>query len=132
MNAGKAVAHVLVVLLGVSAVVLLFRDRPWNALRVLGLILLVPSFALWALARIQLGSSFSVRAQARALDTHGLYPRIRNPIYLFGSLEILAIILYTRYPQFLWVFALLVPLQLFRIRREERVLEEKFGEAYLD
>jgi protein-S-isoprenylcysteine O-methyltransferase Ste14 len=132
MNSRKAVVHALLVLLGISSVVLVFRDKPWNATRILGIIVLIPSSALWALARLQLGRSFAVRAQARELVTHGLYSRIRNPIYLFGSLGILGIILYAGHPRFLWVFVLLVPLQLFRIRREEKVLQEKFGEAYLE
>ena len=132
MKAGNPFAHLLLVLVGVTSVFILFRGQPWNATRVLGVVILVPSFALWFLARVQLGSSFSMRPQARELVTHGLYSRIRHPVYLFGSLGILGVILYTGHVQWLWVFALLVPLQLFRILKEEKVLREKFGDAYLE
>lgn len=99
-------------------------------MQIWGAAILVPSFALWGVARIQLGKSFAVRAQAKELVTHGLYARIRNPIYLFGSLMILGIFLLLGMPLLLLVFLVLIPLQLFRIRKEERVLEAKFGELY--
>ena len=132
MTAGDPYVHALVVLAGLTSLFLLTRGGLWTATRVLGLVILVPSFALWFVARLQLGSSFSMRPQARELVTHGLYARIRHPVYLFGSLGILGIILYTGHLQWLWVFALLVPLQLFRMRKEEKVLQGKFGDAYLE
>jgi hypothetical protein len=42
-------------------------------------------FVLWILARVQLGSSFAVTAQAKALVTAGLYAKFRHPVYLFGG-----------------------------------------------
>ncbi len=128
----KPIVHAVLVLLGFTAVVTIYRPEPWNAARVLGIALLFPSLILWATARIQLGGSFSVRPQAKGLVTHGLYSKVRNPIYSFGSLAILGLILYTGKLRYLWVFAFLVPLQLFRIRKEEKVLQEKFGDAYLE
>ncbi len=132
MKAGNPFAHLLLVLVGLTSVFILFRGQSWDATRVLGVVILVPSFALWFLARVQLGSSFSVRPQAKELVTHGLYSRVRHPVYLFGSLGILGVILYTGHLQWLSVFALLVLLQLFRIRKEEKVLQEKFGDAYFE
>jgi protein-S-isoprenylcysteine O-methyltransferase Ste14 len=73
-----------------------------------------------------------VRAQAKELVTHGLYSRIRHPVYLFGALGILGIILYAGRLEWLWVFAAVVPLQFFRIHKEEKLLSEKFGETYLE
>jgi protein-S-isoprenylcysteine O-methyltransferase Ste14 len=52
--------------------------------------------------RYQLGKSFSIRPQARELVTHGLYSKIRNPIYVFGSMIILGLILVLQKPV-LWV-----------------------------
>jgi protein-S-isoprenylcysteine O-methyltransferase Ste14 len=106
------------------------REESWNAMRLCGAAILILSFPLWALARIQLGESFAVRAQARTLVTHGLYARIRNPIYLFGSFMIVGMFLLLGMPLLLLVFLVIIPLQLFRIRREEKVLEGKFGESY--
>jgi protein-S-isoprenylcysteine O-methyltransferase Ste14 len=107
-----------------------FRSAPWDTMRWTGAILMVPSFILFSIAHVQLGSSFSVSAQARNLVTTGLYSRIRNPIYLFGGLLIVGVVLFLEHPRYLLIFLVLVPLQLVRIRREERVLEEKFGDAY--
>jgi len=132
MKAGNPYAHLILVLAGLTSLFIHFRGRPWDTTRVLGIAILIPSFALWFLARLQLGRSFSVRAQANQLVTHGLYSKIRNPVYLFGSLGILGIILYIGHLQWLWVFALLVPLQLFRIRKEEKVLQDKFGDTFLE
>jgi protein-S-isoprenylcysteine O-methyltransferase Ste14 len=85
---------------------------------------------LWALARIQLGEAFSVAAKASVLVTHGLYSRIRNPIYVFGSIMIAGLCLFFKYPLALLVFVLIVPLQVVRARKESDVLEATFGDAY--
>jgi protein-S-isoprenylcysteine O-methyltransferase Ste14 len=130
MDGVKTALHLSVVGLVLASWFWYTREEPWNAMRILGAALLIPSFALWGFARIQLGKSFAVRAQARELVTRGLYARIRNPIYLFGSWIILGMFLLLGIPLLLLVFIVLIPLQLFRIGREEKVLEEKFGEVY--
>src|SRR5277367_1615378 len=108
----------------------MFRYAPWNAMRWGAAILMVASFILFSIAHVQLGSSFSVSAQARNLVTTGLYSRIRNPIYLFGGLLIVGVILFLEQPRYLLIFLILIPLQLVRMRQEAKVLEEKFGDAY--
>jgi protein-S-isoprenylcysteine O-methyltransferase Ste14 len=107
-----------------------FRSTPWDTMRWTGAILMVPSFILFSVAHVQLGSSFSVSAQARNLVTTGLYSRVRNPIYLFGGLMIVGVFLFLEQSRYLLIFLVLIPLQLVRMRREEKVLEEKFGDAY--
>jgi protein-S-isoprenylcysteine O-methyltransferase Ste14 len=102
----------------------------WKRHHTVGLVILVPSLCLWALARYQLGSSFSVRPEARQLVTHGLYGRIRNPIYLFGWIFNAGLFVFFGIPLLVLLLVPLVPLQLVRIRREERVLEAAFGDAY--
>jgi len=105
---------------------------PWTVPRIAGLAIAIPSFLLLALARIQLGRAFSVQAKASTLVTTGLYSRIRNPIYVFGSLMIAGLILWANKPWLLLGFVVLLPLQIYRSRTEERVLAEKFGASYLD
>lgn len=105
---------------------------PWTVPRIAGLAIALPSFLLFALARIQLGRAFSVRAKASTLVTTGIYSRIRNPIYIFGALLVAGVILWVNRPWLLLFFAVLVPLQVYRIRKEERVLAEKFGASYLE
>jgi protein-S-isoprenylcysteine O-methyltransferase Ste14 len=71
----------------VLIVVLDFWGPPWTALRIAGLGIGTACLLLLALARIQLGQAFSVQAKASTLVTSGLYSRIRNPIYVWRSLE---------------------------------------------
>ena len=101
-------------------------------MRIAGAKIAIPAFILWFIARVQLGKSFSITPQAKELVTHGLYSKIRNPVYFFGSLFIAGLFLYIGRPWLLLSFVLLIPLQLFRIKKEEKVLQEKFGETYLE
>jgi protein-S-isoprenylcysteine O-methyltransferase Ste14 len=103
---------------------------PWTTPRIAGFAIAVPSFLLFVLARMQLGQAFSVRAKATTLVTTGLYSRIRNPIYVFGGLMIAGVIIWTNKPWLLLCFVVLIPLQVYRSRKEEKVLAEKFGDAY--
>ena len=95
-----------------------------------GIALLIIGFVFWSVARFQLGASFTVTAQARQLVTSGLYSKIRNPIYVFGSMVIAGAFLYFGRPTFLLIFLLVVPMQIMRARKEAQVLEAQFGDAY--
>jgi protein-S-isoprenylcysteine O-methyltransferase Ste14 len=103
---------------------------PWTMMRAAGLAVMVPAFVLWGLGHVQLGDSFSVKAEARQLVTAGIYSRFRNPIYLFGGVGFAGFVLAIQRPWFLLALVVIVPLQIVRSRREARVLEDKFGEAY--
>ncbi|HWF40317.1 MAG TPA: isoprenylcysteine carboxylmethyltransferase family protein [Candidatus Acidoferrales bacterium] len=105
-------------------------NRPLTHLQEFGLALAIAAFFLWATARVQLGKSFSVSPQAKALVTQGIYSRIRNPIYTFGLLWIVGLILAVGHPEWLAILLVLIPMQIVRARKEARVLEEKFGEEY--
>jgi protein-S-isoprenylcysteine O-methyltransferase Ste14 len=85
---------------------------------------------LWFVARSQLGSAFSVAPEARRLVTRGLYSRIRHPIYVFGTLAFLFVVLALQgwFALIIWVVVILI--QVRRARREERVLVEMFGAEY--
>jgi len=104
--------------------------QPLTPIRVFGLFLAIISFALWLTARIQLGRSFSVAPKATALVTRGIYSRIRNPIYVFSATWIAGLALAFGRPLVLLVLVALIPMQVARARREARVLEANFGEAY--
>ena len=107
-----------------------FGSLPWTPARIAGLVIGLPSALLLVLARIELGGSFSVGPRAQTLVTHGLYSRIRNPIYLFGGLAIAGAFLYINQALYLWVFVVLIPLQIYRARQEGKVLEARFGDEY--
>lgn len=127
---GKHVA--LTVIVGVALCAILWHNRPafWTAMPIVGIVFFVVGFVLWTIARFQLGSSFAVTAQARQLVTRGLYSRFRSPIYLFGSCVIVGVILVVEQPVWLLVFLLVIPLQIWRSRKESSVLEAAFGEQY--
>ena len=112
------------------AAFVLMQGQPWTAMRIAGVALMIPGFVLWGIAHVQLGDSFSVRAEARQLVTRGIYSRVRNPIYVFGGIGIAGFFLAVGRPLFLLVFAVLIPMQIMRGRREAHVLEEKFGDQY--
>lgn len=90
----------------------------------------VPAFAMLIVARLQLGSSFSVRAKASVLVTSGIYSRIRNPIYLFSAIMLLGLAIWYGHPWLILFLVILVPMQVLRARKEQAVLAEKFGEEY--
>lgn len=126
-------ANVATLVVGVLALIFLgvhYAHGPWTIIRVAAVIVGLPSLVLFVVARIELGHSFAVRPKAQALVTHGLYSRIRNPIYVFGGLAAAAIFVYVDRPILLSIFVILIPLQIYRARHEEKVLEAKFGEEY--
>ena len=122
----------VVLIIGLSLFGMHATHLPWTAWRIAGIAIAAPALLLFVAARLELGRAFSVQAKATTLVTTGLYSRIRNPIYLFGALLILGVIIWTGRPWLLLIFAVLIPLQVVRSRKEERVLTEKFGAAYLD
>ena len=103
---------------------------PLTPMRLLGMSLATISFVLWATARVQLGNSFSVKPKAVAIVSRGIYSKIRNPIYVFSASWVAGFILALGRPKWLLILVLLVPIQVTRARREARLLEETFGDAY--
>lgn len=124
---------VTLAILAVGVMVFLLRaaGMPWTPNRVIGLSIALPALVLLVVARFQLGRAFSVQAKASILVTRGVYSRIRNPIYFFGMFLFLGFIIWNGNPWLFLVFAILIPMQVVRSRKEAEVLEAKFGEEYL-
>lgn len=89
-----------------------------------------PSFALWLLARWQLGQSFTLAAEAHQLVTHGLYARIRHPVYIFSTLVLVGTAICLGNVFFDAYVVAVTVMQVFRIRREDAVLLRQFGDQY--
>jgi protein-S-isoprenylcysteine O-methyltransferase Ste14 len=97
----------------------------------LGLIIFGGIFSM--AARFNLRKSYHYLPQAKELVTDGLFRWFRNPVYIgnlsfllglalfFGSLFGLAVI-----------FAVMVPIHLFRARYEGQILHRTFGKEYED
>jgi protein-S-isoprenylcysteine O-methyltransferase Ste14 len=89
------------------------------------------SFILWFIARLQLGTSISFFASVNGpLITTGIYALFRNPIYIFSALTIIFyIFLIQQYELFVFI-VLLVPVQIYRSKKEEVLLKQVFGDDY--
>jgi protein-S-isoprenylcysteine O-methyltransferase Ste14 len=59
---------------------------------------LIAGIAAVAIARYQLGNYFTLSPQARTLVTHGLYRKIRNPVYIFSAIAIATLFIYINRP----------------------------------
>ena len=130
MDRGSIVRVWLPLAVGLVGIVALFKSGPHGPARWIGLALALFGLAGVILARYTLGQSFSVAPKATALVTHGIYSRIRNPIYVAGTFVIGGALLMLRKPEGLILLLVLIPIQIFRARREAAVLEAKFGDAY--
>ncbi|MBW7988797.1 MAG: isoprenylcysteine carboxylmethyltransferase family protein [Planctomycetes bacterium] len=98
------------------------------ALLIIGLIIMIVSQAtLW-----RNYSSTVVIREDHQLITHGIYRFTRNPIYLGGIMAVcIGIPVYTSSLYGFLVMLILIPIILNRIRLEEKLLSEEFGDAYL-
>jgi protein-S-isoprenylcysteine O-methyltransferase Ste14 len=111
---------------------MLTMPGPWDWQRDVGTALMIVGLSGIAVARYQLGRSFAIWAEAHQLVTQGIYSKIRNPIYVFGTLLIAGFILILHRP-IGWIFVLvIIAIQVLRARREAHVLEAAFGDAYRD
>jgi len=98
-----------------------------------GALLLIGNWVFWR-AHKDLGANWSPTLEIRqshALITHGIYRRIRHPMYL--SIWLLVIAQAMILPNYVAGFSGLLPfaaLYFVRVRREERMMAEEFGSAY--
>jgi protein-S-isoprenylcysteine O-methyltransferase Ste14 len=126
----SALMVTIVPLLAIGYLVFEFAHPPWTPMRLAGLLLMTPALILLTVSRIQLGNSFSVSPQAKQLVTRGIYSRIRNPIYVFGTMVFTGLFLFLERPYLLLLLMPMLILQISRARAEARILEEHFGEQY--
>jgi len=108
------------------------RPDPWDLQRCVGAALVIVGVGGIAAARYELGKSFSFKAEAHQLVTRGVYSKIRNPIYVFGVVMIAGFGLVLHRPIVWLILPPLIVMQVVRARREARVLEASFGDAYRD
>lgn len=101
------------------------------ARQILLLCLVFMGLLLWLSGYFFIGSSFSAIPQARKLVTKGPYKFFRHPIYIGIALTFIGLSLLTNSKTGLYYALFLVlPLNFFRSKNEEKVLEEVFGDRY--
>ncbi|HEY7326318.1 MAG TPA: protein-S-isoprenylcysteine O-methyltransferase [Gemmataceae bacterium] len=112
-----------------------FSDYPLHVTTlVAGSVLLALGLWLFHRSHVDLGTNWSITLQVREkhqLVMHGLYRRVRHPMYLalliFSAGQVLAVPNWLVGPSYLVAVLLLV---LFRIGPEERMMREEFGKNY--
>ena len=99
-----------------------------------GFALIVIGLTIMLVAQIALGRSYSSTLVIRddhQLITHGVYRFTRHPIYLGGIIGLcIGVPVYVSSLYGLLTMSALILLILNRIRMEERMLTEEFGDAY--
>jgi protein-S-isoprenylcysteine O-methyltransferase Ste14 len=119
----------LILLLAAAALLIITHHTARQAL-VAGLALVSVGVPLLVVSRLQLGSAFSVGPRATTLVTRGTYSKIPHPMYTFLDLALLGIVIALRWKWLLLAWLALVAVHSWAARRESRVLERAFGEAY--
>ena len=86
---------------------------------------------LWAAAMLSLGSSLAVLPGTAHLVTGGVYSVFRHPIYIGIVLTLTGLFVACgSVPCLVYVLVVVIPLNIFRARAEEKVLLEQLGPAY--
>ena len=101
-----------------------------------GALFLMFYFWLFHRSHADLGANWSVSLQLRdrhQLVTSGIYSRIRHPMYtaffVYGIAQLLLLPNWIAGPSFLVAWTLLYAL---RVRKEERMMRERFGALYVE
>ncbi len=111
----------------------LFRIYSSEGIRLLGLVIALLGFVLMNWSVIALGRQFSVEVtiqEGHKLITDGPYKYFRHPRYIgiLGFFGGIPLIYNTWMPYFAWLILLVV--LLWRIKDEEKMMEEEFGEEW--
>lgn len=133
MNLIKTFCQDIYLDLSIFAIFLVYILKHFNhrvPLQIIGLVLSLFFLLLWVLARINLGSAFTVKPRASKLVTSGLYSKIKHPIYLFSALSYFSLLLIFRTPLLYLIGLGLILLQIYRARLENKRLQASFPGDY--
>jgi protein-S-isoprenylcysteine O-methyltransferase Ste14 len=100
---------------------------------ILGIALFVGGFTILLIAQITLFRNYSstlVIREDHQLITHGIYHFTRHPIYLGVILVATGLPVYGSSLYGILIMSAMIPVFLVRIKIEERLLTEEFGDAY--
>lgn len=89
-------------------------------------------YLLWIYSRYSLGKFYSLLPQAHKIVTTGIYSKISHPVY-FSQMVVLGGFFLFVGQILLWgLFISILLIQIYRIRQEEKILIQKFGNQYLE
>ncbi|MFA6136365.1 MAG: isoprenylcysteine carboxylmethyltransferase family protein [Candidatus Paceibacterota bacterium] len=105
----------------------------WNLWEIVGAIINIIGLAVWWLAKLTLSKNWGMgfgKPQIKQLVTHGIYSKIRHPMYCGINLTLIGLILL--YPKiwFIIISLLVIIYFLYRMRAENKYLSEKLGDEY--
>jgi len=106
-----------------------------STLNMLGLALFVVGMTIAFVAVFTLRRSYSgtlVIREDHQLITHGIYRYTRHPVYLGVLIAIIGLPIFASSLYGFLTMLALIPIVLNRIRMEERLLTEEFGDSYRD
>lgn len=126
----RVITVVQLIAAGILTWILATRNTPWNVQRYAGTGLVIVGATFIVIARLQLGRSFSVRPEAHKLVTTGIYSKIRNPIYVFGTVMITGLLLVFQRPVWWIALVIVIVAQTIRAHKEAQILESAFGDEY--
>ncbi len=113
-----------------AGLALFAMSAPDDVRQTIGISVAVASISLLILSLVHLGASFSIKAEARALVSRGIYSRIQHPLYFFLDMLLWGIVVYLDLPWLLVIWSILLLVHVMEARREERLLRAAFGEKY--
>jgi protein-S-isoprenylcysteine O-methyltransferase Ste14 len=122
------------VLLTILVLTILFRNQFNDSeyLRTIGFIIGAIGVVILITGIVTLGKYFTASMTPKGLVTHGIYSKIRHPIF-FGVILVylgMEFIFQSIYGLFLVIFVL-IPFYIYSAIEEEKILSEKFKDKYI-
>jgi protein-S-isoprenylcysteine O-methyltransferase Ste14 len=126
----RKVLLALTVAAAATAAVVLIDQANARFCQVAGAVLIAVGIPLLIVSRIHLGKAFAIAPKAKMLVTSGVYAKVPHPLYTFLDVALLGLVLALRMPWLVLVWLALVCAHAWEARREAKVLEAAFGDAY--
>ncbi|MBT7903252.1 DUF1295 domain-containing protein [Candidatus Woesearchaeota archaeon] len=103
----------------------------WSLNNIWKILIATLGLIIWWIGRIQLGDSFTALPKAKKLVSHGIYSKIRHPLYVGICINLIGIGLLINSIAF-WILGLFVGCILFiRSNEEEKIMIKKFKKKYI-
>jgi protein-S-isoprenylcysteine O-methyltransferase Ste14 len=126
----RKVLLALTVVAAATAAVVVIDEASGRFCHIAGAVLVAIGIPLLILSRIHLGKAFAIAPMAKMLVTTGVYAKVPHPLYAFLDVALLGLVVALRIPWLVMVWLALVGAHAWAARREAKVLDAAFGDAY--